>query len=144
MIRSGFQNRSKPLARTSTLKTSGKLKATGARAARMRQGKVTANAAEAAWMAAVSEFCIVCYQQYGVKGGAEVHHLKSGDRRMGHLFSIGLCTAHHRGGEGEGRFISRHPWKDRFEAAYGTEAELLAATQQILNINCAESNDMEQ
>jgi hypothetical protein len=144
----GFNPRSKPMNRGTATLTSSKplqrgdsqlkrpdkpMAPVGARAKRMRQGKVAANAAEADWMARAQQFgCIVCHLQHGTRAPAEIHHLKDGDRRMGHLFSIGLCVAHHRGGDDSGPFISRHPWRNRFEAAYGTEAELLARLQKLL------------
>lgn len=106
--------------------------AVGARGKRMRQGKVAATVEESAWMSAASQFCIVCYLQHSIKAQAEIHHLKAGDRRRGHLFTIGLCQPHHRGGASEGPFISRHPWLKRFEAAYGTEDELLATLRALL------------
>lgn len=30
----------------------------------------------------------------------EIHHIKSGNKRMGHLYTIPLCAAHHRGERG--------------------------------------------
>jgi hypothetical protein len=131
----------KPLQRKTPLKPSSKpmargtstLKPVGARAKRTGQGKVKPTAEEAAWMAAIAQFCIVCRIYHGVTVLAEVHHLKQGDRRMGHLFSIGLCTLHHRGGEGEGPFISRHPWKKRFEHAYAPEMSLLEMQRELIS-----------
>lgn len=141
MKRSGFQPKPgwKPLKRSTPIKSSGNVMArhsalrhVGARAKRTGQGKVKPTAEEKAWMSAASQFCIVCHLHHGVTTLAEVHHLKQGDRRMGHLHSIGLCARHHRGGADEGPFISRHPWLKRFEAAYGTEAELLEQQKAIV------------
>lgn len=115
-----------------------KMASVGQRAKRTGQGKVAASATEAAWMAQVAAYgCIVCRQQHGIQVPAEVHHILSGGRRMGHLFSIGLCPAHHRGGAGDGLFISRHPYKARFEQAYGTELELLEELRALLNLQSA-------
>lgn len=128
--RSGFKTKAdaKPMARSTK-----PMKAVGERGKRMRQGKVAANVEESAWMSAVVDAgCIVCRLQYGAATPAELHHLKEGDRRIGHLASIGLCVPHHRGGNGEGLFISRHPWLKRFESAYGTEQYLLEETQKLL------------
>lgn len=124
----------KPLLRKTPMPRASKpMKAIGARGKRMRQGKVAANALEQAWMDAAAAFgCIVCWLHYQVKADAEIHHFKQGDRRLGHLFSIGLCKPHHRGGNGAGLFISRHPWKARFELAYGSEAWLLDQLQKAL------------
>jgi len=135
MKRSGFQPKPdwKPLKRSTPIKaSSAKLKQVGARAKRTGHGKVKPTAEEKAWMSAISQFCIVCHLHHGVIAQAEVHHLKQGDRRMGHSFSIGLCARHHRGGADEGPFISRHPWIRRFEAAYGTEEELLEQQRAIV------------
>jgi hypothetical protein len=109
------------------------MKPVGARAKRMGQGRVAPTAQERAWLDAIVAYgCLVCWRQYGVQASAEVHHMKSGDRRMGHLYSLPLCADHHRGGAGEGMFISRHPYKRRFEAAYGSELDLLAELRAAL------------
>ena len=152
--RTGFKPREQPMARgASTLKTtkpmnrgtaqlsrstpmkaaSKPMAAVGARARRTGQGKVAPTPAERAWMDKVAAAgCIVCLEQTGVATSAEIHHLKSGDRRMGHLFTLPLCFWHHRGGDKEGPYISRHPWKVRFEQAYGTELELLERLRLLI------------
>lgn len=147
----GFKPRTEPMARgTSTLRTtkpmnrgtaqlaraSKPMAAVGARAKRTGQGKVAPTAAERAWMDQVATFgCIVCWLQYGVRKPCAVHHILAGGRRMGHLYTIGLCDpGHHQGGADTGPFISRHPWKARFEDAYGTELALLEELQTLLKI----------
>lgn len=118
----------KPLARGSK-----PMQSVGQRGKRMRQGKVAPNALEQAWMDRVaSAGCIVCWLFHRARRPAEVHHLLSGGRRMGHLYSIPLCVDHHRGGSKDGPFISRHPYKARFEAAYAPELELLDAARSLL------------
>ena len=78
--------------------------------------------------------CIACrvMGRRGVPG--MVHHLLSpGKRRRGNLFTICLCWLHHASGVcGEG-IVSRHPWKKKFEARYGTEAKLLRLTKKLVN-----------
>lgn len=76
---------------------------------------------EQAWMDwIVQQGCSIC------RSPAEVHHLVSGGRRLGHLFTIGLCPVHHRSGRDDEIATSRHPWKKRWEARYHTsETELL-------------------
>ena len=122
------------LSRSTPMKAASKpMAAVGARARRTGQGKVAPTPTERDWMDKVAAAgCIVCLEQTGVATIAEIHHLKSGDRRMGHLFSIGLCFWHHRGGDKEGPYISRHPFKARFESAYGTELELLERLRAML------------
>lgn len=148
MRRTAMKASQKPLARTSTLKTTSPMSrgtkrlaaptkpmaAVGQRAKRTGQGKVAPNAAERAWMDRIASFgCIVCWLQHGVRMPPAVHHILSGGRRMGHLYTIPLCDpGHHQGGDKVGNMISRHPWKARFEDAYGTELELLERMRAIL------------
>lgn len=104
----------------------------------MNHGR-TATAAEKRWMARVADYgCIVCRNQGRGYVPCAVHHILSGGRRKGHMHTIGLCDpGHHQGapkGSGE---LSRHPDKARFEAAYGTEEELLDQTRKILDTNYA-------
>lgn len=82
-------------------------------------------AREKRYMASVRAIgCIVCIEQYGGYRPAAIHHCDGKTAPGAHMNVLPLCFDHHQGGAGEGMFISRHPWKARFEAAYGTEAEL--------------------
>lgn len=86
-----------------------------------------ATKAEKAWLNAICRVgCIVCVSEGLGSSSAEPHHLllKSG-RRMGHMFTIPLCPPHHRGHRNDEQCVSRHPYRQQFEARYGTEAELL-------------------
>lgn len=75
--------------------------------------------------------CIVCLGQ-GEDSPAEIHHLLRGSRRIGEDSVLGLCRIHHRGQINTAETVSRHPWRREFEARYGTEAELLEKTQQLI------------
>lgn len=88
---------------------------------------------ERLWIDAIAQMgCCVCLRLGWGPTSGEVHHLLNGGQRIGHLYSIPLCMpGHHRGGDGKNK-ISRHPWKVRFEIAYGTEAELLKWTQEYV------------
>lgn len=89
--------------------------------------------AEKKWLDAICQLgCVVCHLVYRVKSPAVPHHLLSGGRRKGHLFTIPLCDPGHHQYPKEG-MIARHPTKARFEAEYGTEEELLEKTKQMLN-----------
>lgn len=132
---------SKPLARgksvlatTKPLRRSGKpMAAVGQRAKRMRQGKVAPNAAEQAWMDKARAFgCVVCFLQSGLRTPAVIHHILAGGRRMGHLYTLPLCDPGHHQNSATPQKISRHPHKARFDAAYGTELELLATLKILL------------
>ena len=88
---------------------------------------------EGEWMDAICQLgCIAC-REMGISGTpAEVHHLLKGARRIGHLFTIPLCTQHHRGGRNDAEIVSRHPWRRAFESRYGTELELLEKTKELV------------
>ena len=87
--------------------------------------------------------CIACllrgtqkYQQY-----IEIHHLLSGNRRIGHMATVSLCLWHHRA-------IVPFGWGDKevqdelgpslangskpFRAEFGTDAELLKIQDELL------------
>ena len=40
--------------------------------------------------------CVACIQRELYNFPCDAHHLKSGDRRRGHEYTIGLCAWHHR------------------------------------------------
>ena len=98
-----------------------------------KPGKRTPTAEERAWMDAITALgCISCRLDGYPDTPGEVHHLLRAGRRIGHLHSICLCPGHHRDGTGELGMVARHPWRVRFEQAYGTEDELLAITQRLV------------
>lgn len=105
-----------------------------------KPGKRTPTAEEREWMDAITTIgCIACLLDglAGVPGA--VHHILRGGRRIGHLHSICLCDpGHHQNGQDKG-LISRHPWTARFEARYGTEAELLERSRALVGSQQAES-----
>lgn len=77
--------------------------------------------------------CIVCLTLERVRTPAVPHHLLRGGRRIGHLATIPLCDpGHHQYPQPGSGKIARHPTKARFEAAYGTEAELLKRTRELV------------
>ena len=75
--------------------------------------------------------CIVCANRGYPNVPAEIHHTRGKTVKDAHLYVIPLCPSHHRYG-GHTEPISRHPYKKRFEDAYGTEAELLEQVQENL------------
>jgi hypothetical protein len=103
-----------------------------------KPGKRTPTALEERWLAAiVAHGCIACkidIPNAPTWQTPAVHHIVVGGRRLGHLFTLPLCDpGHHQGGYALG-LTSRHPWKARFEAKYGTEFELLARLKQELGV----------
>lgn len=88
--------------------------------------------AERKWMARVADFGCVACRKDGHQSPASVHHICQGMRRLGHLFTIPLCYAHH---QGDGRQVpSVHFTKRQFVQRYGSELELLAEVQIALGV----------
>tara|TARA_B100001094_G_scaffold322508_1_gene371968 strand:+ start:1153 stop:1572 length:420 start_codon:yes stop_codon:yes gene_type:complete len=87
---------------------------------------------EKAYMDKVQQLgCIVCANRGFPDVPAEIHHTRGKTVKDAHLYVLPLCPSHHRFG-GHIEPISRHPYKKRFEDAYGTEAELLECVGKIL------------
>lgn len=74
--------------------------------------------------------CIVCVNEGLGDTPALVHHVRAGHRRRNHFEVIPLCPTHHQYG---GLGVAIHAGRKSFEARYGTEAELLAQTRELLN-----------
>lgn len=89
--------------------------------------------AEQAWLDDICRIgCLVCYDLGYPSTPGVPHHLLRGGRRIGHLSTICLCDpGHHQGSDGHLK-ISRHPYKARFEKAYGTEAKLLERQRELV------------
>jgi hypothetical protein len=89
--------------------------------------------AEDNWMTAITELgCVCCWLQGHPRTPAAVHHILTNGKRTSHLNTIPLCDPGHHQNSRTPEKISRHPNKARFEAAYGTEAYLLEATDQLV------------
>ena len=117
----------------------------------MRHSTGTPTKAEKARMDAMKEMriCMACYLN-GSKERRyiEIHHLLSGNKRIGHLASVSLCVWHHRGitwdSESDAfRTVAKmteaygpslaHGSKP-FRARYGSDAELLALQNEFLGV----------
>ena len=71
----------------------------------------------------------------------EIHHLLSGNRRIGHMATVSLCSWHHRAalpfGWGDAEAFdylgpSLAKGSKPFRAAFGTDAELLTIQNELL------------
>lgn len=95
----------------------------------------TATMAERDHMRRVRELgCIICRKQGLGFVEAEIHHIEGKTKKGSHMKVLPLCFVHHRGGfDGEKEsFVSRHPYKKRFETKYGSESDLLNQVSAIL------------
>lgn len=100
------------------------------------------NAEESKWMGRIArEGCICCRIQLGTHEATTVHHITSGGRRLGHLFTIPLCPWHHQGYCKQGMTSTKMAAvfgpslaksKTEFERIFGTELELLEKVRQCL------------
>ena len=89
--------------------------------------------AEKAWMDRIQKLgCVACEKDGNPGALAEIHHIVSGNRRIGHMFTLPLCPNHHR--LGSIKMPAIHPWRKRFEAKYGTQLELLAELKKRLGV----------
>lgn len=76
--------------------------------------------------------CCVCRREFGVYTIPAIHHLRGhpwsgGGQRAGDEHTIGLCRLHHQDG---GHGVAYHAGAKSFEAAYGTQRELLDWTNE--------------
>ena len=85
--------------------------------------------------------CVVCRLQHGAYVDAQVHHMTSGGRRRGHMFTIPLCPWHHEAVPNTGltpQYMKQiygpsfAESRSEFEAAFGTEEYLLEETRKWL------------
>lgn len=86
--------------------------------------------------------CLCCWMRGLPSVYPEIHHLLSGNKRRGHLFTIGLCAYHHRGYPFHGMTAAEseayagpslaHGSKP-FHADFGSDDELLALQDRLLD-----------
>lgn len=80
--------------------------------------------------------CIACWLK-GFQGTpCEIHHPRAGvgkGQKASHYEAIGLCPAHHRGTD-HPRTASIHLDRLEFINQFGTEAELLSKTRELLGV----------
>ncbi|MGG4774851.1 Ref family recombination enhancement nuclease [Paenalcaligenes sp. Me52] len=82
--------------------------------------------------------CAACRVEGREQMEVSIHHIDGRTKPNAHWYVLPLCAGHHQDGTGAPGLIAVHPWKKRFEAAYGTEYELLATClQQIKEIPAA-------
>lgn len=94
----------------------------------------TPTKAEREWMNAITGLgCIVCWVHKGCQTPAMPHHIDGKTKPDAHFNTIPLCHLHHQGGADCHEYVSRHPYKARFEQRYGTEQELLQKCKEMLD-----------
>ena len=76
--------------------------------------------------------CIACKKIGYEDTPAEIHHIRTGvgmGQRSSHYCTLPLCPIHHRHGAD-----AIHQSKILFESKFGTELELLAEVEALLNV----------
>jgi hypothetical protein len=76
--------------------------------------------------------CIACKGMGVYTPEISLHHIDGRTKEGAHFKTIPLCYPHHQGGDAHGPFVSVHPWKRRFEERFGTQEELLAQCQRLV------------
>ena len=112
----------------------------------MKHSTGNRNKAEQARFDAMKELglCVACYQR-GIKGKQyiQIHHLLSGNKRIGHMATVSLCLWHHLGQYQSGHGHDNDSMtKDigaslahgskPFRAEFGTDKELLLIQNILL------------
>ena len=88
--------------------------------------------------------CMACYQDGNKEPQyVDIHHFLSGNKRIGHIATAGLCEWHHRGitpprltiaNMTESNGPSLAYGSKPFRARYGTDKELLALQNEFLGV----------
>ena len=82
--------------------------------------------------------CIACWIDGHFNDWCSIHHRYGRTKPGCHKKVLSLCAGHHQQGAGEDpHMIARHPNKAAFEAKYGTEADLQAMCDRILEKTAA-------
>ncbi len=78
--------------------------------------------------------CIACLQDGYRNPIVSIHHCDGRTKPYAHLKVLGLCAGHHQRGANTNcpTMLAIHGDKARFEAKYGTQAELMQKTADML------------
>lgn len=101
---------------------------------RSKQRAVTTEE-KALWSRLASLGCIACMKDGVYQPVVSIHHVDGRTKAGCHRLVLPLCAGHHQDGTGEDKaLVAVHPYKARFEARYGTQAELMARCAHLLNL----------
>lgn len=85
------------------------------------------------WTRLAALGCVACKKDGKFNTHVSIHHIDGRTKPGCHQLVLPLCAGHHQDGTGEDKtMIAVHPWKARFEARYGTQAELMDECAQLL------------
>jgi len=92
---------------------------------------MTTKAEKKHWDRVAELGCIACMQDGIHNTHVSIHHIDGRTKPGAHMRVLALCAPHHQTGGQDAPAI--HPYRSRFEAKYGTQAELLAKTLRLLD-----------
>lgn len=97
-------------------------------------------AEKAMWTRLAALGCIACMKDGRFNDFVSIHHCDGRTKAGCHQLVLPLCAGHHQAGTGEDKtLIAIHPNKGRFEARYGTQAELMAMCADLLKLTKSEA-----
>lgn len=76
--------------------------------------------------------CIACRKTGDYTNYVSVHHIDGRTKPNAHWLVIPLCAHHHQDLGFSSDFIPVHPYKTRFEAAYGKQIDLVRECVELL------------
>lgn len=85
---------------------------------------------KALWTRIAAYGCVACRKDGWRNLEVSIHHIDGRTKPGAHRKVLPLCYQHHQSGSQDAPSV--HPWKARFEARYGTQAELLAEVMEAI------------
>lgn len=80
--------------------------------------------------------CICCWLAFGRRSDCqEIDHLISGNKRIGHWWTIPLCRKHHQGKQLGGLWTSVADGSKAFTAIHGSRIDLWLKVQHALGLS---------
>lgn len=107
-----------------------------ARKAAMKSKELAVTATEkATWTRLAALGCIACMKDGRFNDHVSIHHVDGRTMPGCHGKVLPLCAPHHQRDDTDPlRRVAVHPDKSRFEARYGTQAELMAECAALLEV----------
>jgi len=75
--------------------------------------------------------CIACRIEGRYNSHVSIHHVRGRVRSNCHMYVLPICGPHH---QDDGTAIAIHPWKARWEAAYGKQEDLVLQLWEELGV----------
>jgi hypothetical protein len=93
-------------------------------------------AEKAHWDKVAQLGCIACIKDGYRNPLVSIHHIDGRTKKGAHMKVLPLCAGHHQDGTGNDKnMIAVHPYKARFEEAYGKQEELLTKVMKMIYDN---------